>query len=161
MTTNDQGREHGWEHIGRAAEHFAQRVARDATKFAERLQEHAGEFADDMSRDWRWARHRYRHTCRRVYREASAPEVQQIFQDIRTVLSDVLDGVDELIERMFTEPSSEGDREWVRVVANRDTECSECKRAIHAGDEALVRRAAEGRRFRCLECKEPSATPSE
>ncbi|HVN84872.1 MAG TPA: hypothetical protein VMW17_08525 [Candidatus Binatia bacterium] len=160
MTTSDESRDDGWEHIGRAAEHFAQRVARDASKFAERLQEHAGELADDLSRDWRWARRRYRHSCRRMYREASAPEIRQIFQDIRTVLSDVLDGVDELMERMFSPPSPT-ESEWVRVVANRDAECSACQRAIHAGDEAFVQRTAGSKRFRCLECKEPSASATE
>jgi len=154
-TTDDRHDDAGWERIGRATEHFARRVARDAGKFAERLQGHAGEFAEDLSGDWRRVRRAYRHSCHRMYREASAPEVRRIFEDIRGVLTDVLAGVDELIERVFDNPTqSPGTaNEWVRIVANRETECSACKRPIHAGDDAFAQRTPEGTRFRCADCK--------
>src|SRR5262245_49280595 len=98
-TTDRQGQSNGspWESIGRAAEDFARRVARDAGKFAHRMEEHAGEFARDVSRDWRRAQRDYR---RRHTSQMSPPDVRQIFDDIRTVLADVLEGVDELISRM-------------------------------------------------------------
>lgn len=153
----DHRDESDWESIGRAAEDFAHRVARDAGKFAERMQEHAGEFAHDIARDWRRARRRYRHTCRHV---ADAPEVRRIFEDIRTVVADVLDSVDELIERVFTEPAATTDDEWVRLVVNSDATCSGCAQTIPAGDEAHARRTAGGREFRCRTCGVPAPDPS-
>ncbi len=146
-----------WESIGRAAEDFARRVARDAGKFAERMEEHAGEFARDIGRDWRRARRGYRHACRRA---AAAPEVRRIFEDIRMVLTDVIDGVDELIERIFAEPTAGREEEWVQLVANREAACAGCKRTIAAGDEAHARRTADGREFRCLTCGVPPPEPS-
>ena len=146
-----------WESIGRAAEDFARRVARDAGKFAERMEEHAGEFAHDVARDWRRARRGYRHACRRV---AGAPEVRRVFEDIRTVVADVLDSVDELIERVFAESAPAADDEWVRLVVNREVACGGCAQTIAAGDEAHARRTADGREFRCLTCGEPPPTAS-
>jgi len=142
-----------WESIGRAAEDFARRVARDAGRFAERMEEHAGDFAHDIARDWRRAQRRYRH---RYLRAASAPDVRRIFEDIRTVVSDVLEGVDELIERVFTEPSATTDAEWLRLVVNSDAACSGCTQTILAGDAAYVRRSTDGREFRCLTCGVPA-----
>jgi hypothetical protein len=160
MTTTDQHPHDGdasasWEHVGRAAEHFARRVARDASKFAERIQEHAGGFAEDMSRDWRRARREYGRGCRRAsrYAAATAPDVRRVFEDIRAVLADVLDGVDELITGMFGGVAEQGDGVWVRVVHNRDTTCAGCQRPIAAGDEGFVRRGAGGMEFRCAECE--------
>ena len=146
-----------WESIGRAAEDFARRVARDAGKFAERMEEHAGEFARDVARDWRRARRTYRHAYQRA---ASAPEVRRVFEDIRTVVADVLDGVDELIRRIFHEPSPADDEEWVRLVVNREAACSGCGDTIATGDEAHARRTATGREFRCLTCAVPSPPAS-
>ena len=145
-----------WESIGRAAQDFARRVARDAGKFAERMEEHAGEFARDIKRDWRRAQRGYRHAC---HRAASAPEVRRVFEDIRTVVADVLDGVDELIGRVFTEPPA--DDEWVHLVVNRDAVCGACAQTITAGDEAYARRTSEGREFRCRTCgaAAPHASP--
>ena len=160
MNTTDRNaddRDPSWEHVGRAAEHFARRVARDAGKFAERLQEHAGEFADDVARDWRRAnRDTWRH-CRRAYRHGE-PEVRRVFEDIRTVLADVLDGLDEFIEGLFAAPraGADEDRSWTRVVANREATCAECARSIVAGDEAWLRRTADGVAFRCTTCGEPA-----
>lgn len=160
-----------WEHIGRAAEHFARRVARDASRFAERMEEHAGDFARDAGRDWRRARRDLRHGCGRAWR-ASEPEVRSIFEDIRTVLADVLEGVDELIAGMFNEAAEPGEHQasgdappsagaeggWVRIVHNRDAVCTGCTRTMAAGDEGFVRRTAEGVEFRCQACGVPSST---
>jgi hypothetical protein len=155
-TDNSHASDLGWEHIGRAAEHFARRVARDAEKFAERLQEHAGEFADDVSRDWRRARREYHRGCHRLYREMGRPDVRRILDDVRTVLSDVLDGVDQLIGDIFAEPAAADDATaWVRMVNNRDTTCGACGRAIAAGEEGYVRRTSEGKEFRCCACGAP------
>jgi len=144
----------GWEHIGNAAEDFARRVARDASKFAARMEEHAGEFARDLSRDWRRAQRDYRRA-----RDASAPEVRRIFEEVRGVLADVLEGVDELIGRIFPQPpaadTATDDGEWVRVLTNRAGTCQRCGRALTAGEEAFVRRAANGMEFQCLACAEP------
>lgn len=149
----------GWEHISNAAEDFARRVARDASRFAARMEEHAGEFARDLSRDWRRAQRDYRRECRRV-RHASAPEVRRIFEEVRGVLADVLEGVDELIGRIFpqspaAETTAAGDGEWVRVLTNRAGTCHGCGRTLAAGEEAFVRRAADGLEFQCLVCAEP------
>ncbi len=159
MTNSADHREYDsdWESIGRAAEDFARRMARDAGKFAERMEEHAGEFARDLARDWRRARRSYRHACRRV---GSTPEVRQVFEDIRAVVADVLDGVDELIERVFREPAASADDAWVRLVVNRDAVCGGCAQTIVAGDEAHARRTADSREFRCLACGVPSPNTS-
>jgi hypothetical protein len=155
MTHSADPRDDGsnWESIGRAAEDFARRVARDAGKFAERMEEHAGDFAHDIARDWRRAQCRYRHSYRRA---ADAPDVRRIFEDIRSVVADVLDGVDELIGRVFTEPTPSTEGEWVRLVLNSDAACNGCAQTIPAGDEAHARRTAHGREFRCLTCGTPS-----
>lgn len=158
----------GWEHIGRAAEDFARRVARDATKFAERMEEHAGDFARDAARDWRRAERDLRRGCQRAWR-VSEPEVRRVFEDVRTVIVDVLEGVDELIAGIFQEPpradthasdpsatpradTADG---WVRIVHNRDAVCSGCDRTIAAGDEGYVCHTDERVAFRCLDCGPP------
>jgi len=148
MTTREHEREEasgGWAHIGRAAEEFARRVASDARRFAERIEEHAGEFAHDVARDWQ-----------RLGRECGAggpgPDARRIFDDVRSVLADVLEGVDELIGRVF---HPEPDQDWTRVVHNRDVTCGGCGRATPAGTEGYVRRAAGGTEVRCLACGVP------
>ena len=151
-TTDRQGQGNGspWESIGRAAEDFARRVARDAGKFAHRMEEHAGEFARDVSRDWRRAQRDYRRRYAGASHHMSAPDVRRIFDDIRTVLADVLEGVDELISRVF-EPGAHDD-EWVRVVSNREAACGACGRPVAAGDDVWVRHAAAGLELRCNTC---------
>jgi hypothetical protein len=148
--TADDRRDDPWDRVGRAAEVFARRMARDARTFAERIEEHAGDFARDVWREWpcgRAARHR-RH------RERSAPDVRAVFEDVRGILSDVAEGVDELLARLFPEAS---DEPWARVVANRDAVCGGCGSAIAAGAEAHVRRAAGRAEFRCVGCGAPGA----
>ena len=99
----DDRRGDAWERVGRAAEHFARRMARDARTFAERIEEHAGEFAREARREWACGGH-FRE---RRHRDRSAPDVRGIFEDVRGILSDVTEGVDELIARLFPEASQE------------------------------------------------------
>lgn len=157
MTDTDSGshdKRIDWDDLGRAAERFARRIARDAGKFAERIQEHAGEFAEEVSRDW--------HHTRRAQPDSSGrsggPDVRTIFEDVRGVLSDLVDGVDELIERVFKGPAEEGNGEWTRMIINRDATCAGCNRPLRAGEDAHVRRSASGIEARCLTCGEGSRT---
>ncbi len=155
MTTRERDRENpyrGWAHVGRAAEHFARRVARDARRFAERIEEHAGEFAHDVARDWQRAGRESR--CGDAPRSAS--DVRRVFDDVRGVMADVLDGVDELIGRVF---HSESEHDWARVVHNREVTCGACGRATPAGGEGYVRRTTAGTEVRCLDCGVPVEEP--
>ncbi len=145
MTTGAHGEHHaggGWDRLGRAADHFARRVARDARRFAEHVEEHAGDFARDVAREWR------RAGSAGEWGDAAA-DVRRIFEDVRHVLSDVIEGVDELIGRVFHAP---GEGEWTRAVSNREATCTGCGRTSAAGTEGWVRRTAGGTEFRCLAC---------
>jgi hypothetical protein len=136
-----------WQHLGRAAEHFARRVARDARRFAARVEEHAGDFAGEVRREW--------HSGRAF--PGSTDDVRRVFEDVRGVLSAVLEGVDELITDVFSGGASEP---WTRVVSNRDASCAGCGRTVAAGAEAYVRRQAGGREFRCVDCGVPKDAPA-
>ena len=144
----------GWEQIGRAAEDFARRVARDATRYAERLQEHSSELAHDVARGRRREHHRgNRHHWRtESCRTAASEDVRRVFDDIRGVVADVLDGIDELIERVFPQAESEAAAEWQKVVSNRDVSCAQCGSAVAAGADAYLRRADGGVEYRCAAC---------
>ena len=172
------GERRGWDRVGRAAERFASRVARDAAKFAGRIQAHTSEFADDVRRDWS-----RRHAADRDVRdEPPSPDMRRIFEDVRGVLADIVDGVDEFIARTFpdaaeasaeaaapgeatapgkeeaTAPGKDAEtsgESWIRVVANRDATCASCVRPIGAGDETYVRRVAGAPEFRCAACGAP------
>jgi len=144
---------HRRDDMGAAAEEFARRVARDASRFGERLAEHAGEFARHFSREWRAQR---RHGL-----AWDPSDVRAVLRDVRTLLSDVVDGVDELIDRMLgREPTPGTPREdppdaWVRVVAGRDATCAACGRHVGAGEECHLHRRPEGPEFRCRDCGAP------
>jgi hypothetical protein len=126
--------------VARAAEEFARRVARDASRFGERLAEHAGEFGRNLAREWRGHR--------RSGTPWSGDDVRGVLREVRGMLSDLVDGVDELVERMFgSSPAT-----WVRVVSSREVTCAGCSRVIGAGEECHVRKAVDGRIFRCLTC---------
>jgi hypothetical protein len=137
-----------WEHIGRAAEHFGRRVACDARRFAARVEEHVGEFAHDVERDSRCRERRARHD-----RPNSGEDVRRVFDDVRTVLASVLDGVDEFITKVFPHDSAPA---WTRVVLNREATCSACARPLVAGSEGLVHPTETSKEFRCLECGVPT-----
>lgn len=156
-----------WEHVGRAAEHFARRMARDAGRFAERLEGNATEFAHEVSREWRRAarrHHRHRH-----HRRGCTPgeaDVRRAFEDVRGILKDVLNGVDDLIEKLFhdgdkadggPENAQTGDGEsaaWHMIVANRELACGSCDRVVGAGEEVEVRNRDGEREVRCMQCRE-------
>jgi hypothetical protein len=136
-----------WERIGRAAEHFARRVARDARTFAAHLEAHAGELAREVWRDGACGRGHRHHR-----RERPAPDVRQMFEDVRGVLAGIMDGIDDLLASAF--PAA-ADEPWRRVVSNRDAACTGCGAALAAGAEAHARRTAAGTEFRCLACGVP------
>lgn len=144
MKTPDEQHD-SWQQIGRAAEHFARRVARDATHFATRVEEHVGAFAHEIGREWRGAESAPR---------APADDVRRVFEDVRGVLSSVLEGVDELITTAFS-PAPAGDEPWTRVTANHDGACAGCARPIAAGAEAFARRRAGSHELRCDACGVP------
>ena len=163
MTTTESNRHETYsrEHLGHAAERFARRVARDAGNFAARLEAHASELAGEMSRDWRHLGREYRRYERHARRQLSRSDVHAVFEDIRTIVADVLDGVDELISGMFGTPSETSEIAWVRVVTNRETTCGRCTQVIPTGDEAYVRRASERTEFRCTACGTVDAADSQ
>lgn len=141
---HDRGR---WDDVGRAAEHFAHRIARDARRFAARLEAHLAGFADEVRHEWR--------SDRRHERTAGAPlgdDLRRVFDDVRTVLGSVLDGVEELLARLFPDESTSP---WARVVCNRDVACKGCGKTTMAGAEAWARRTPAGTEFRCLACGVP------
>jgi hypothetical protein len=153
-----------WESIGEAAEHFARRVARDAGRFAERLEEHTSEFAREMSHEWRRARRRYRRPIRRA-----EVDVQQVFEDVRTVLADIVDGIDEFIERLIgvprdarhpaAAPPEPTDATWIRLVSNRVATCAACGHVAEAGEEVFACETVDGVIVRCLDCGVPEQAP--
>ena len=151
MKSNDEQRD-SWQQIGRAAEHFARRVARDAAHFATRVEEHVGALASELGREWRGAGSEAKST-------GPADDVRRVFEDVRGVLSAVLEGVDELITTAFS-PSPSADESWTRVTANRDGVCAACARPIAAGAEAFARRRAGTHELRCDGCGMPEAGAS-
>ena len=147
---NHCGHEHrrprgDWERAGNAAEDFARRIVRDAQRFGERIAEHATEFARDVVRDFR--------------RGPSFPtgpiadDVRGVLKEVRGLVAEVIDGVDELIGRVFHDvPPADT---WARVVTSREVECAGCHRRIGAGEECHLHRKRDDREFRCLECGVP------
>ena len=158
--THDCGHEHQdrrerseWDDVGRAAEEFARRIARDASHFGERIAEHASAFARHVAREWR--------EHERAGGDWTGGDVRAVLHEVRTIVTGVIDGVDELIERVFhpdsapapqPDPASEG---WVRVVTSRDATCGGCQRRIEPGEECHLHRTAAGREFRCAQCGPP------
>jgi len=135
-----------WEHLGRAAEQLARGIASEARHFAGRVERHLGSFAHEVRREWHCGGRRYgRHEGPGVSRE----DVRTIFEDVRSLLATVLDGVDEFLGSLL---QREPERTWVRVVLNREATCGRCGRSLAAGDEVHVRGAAAAREFRCREC---------
>ncbi len=143
-----------WDDVGRAAEDFARRIARDAGQFGERIATHASELARRMSREWRDAR---RHGA-----AWDGEDVRVVLKEVRAMVTDVIDGVDELIDRVLgggrDREARGGANEWVPVVANREATCGACGRRIGSGEECHLRRHADGREFRCAECGVPSSS---
>lgn len=142
-----------WTRVGRAAEDFARRVARDAERFAERIQEHSSEFAADLSREWRRGESRvHRHRHRHDRHHAAPGDVRRMFEDVRVLVADVLDGIDGLIASVFPPAGGEADGAWEEVVSNREVACSACDGPIAVGEQAFVRRRESGVEYRCRGC---------
>ncbi len=152
MKTADEQRD-SWQQIGRAAEHFARRVARDAAHFATRVEEHVGALASEIGREWRGPG---AAPDKPAASAGPADDVRRVFEDVRGVLSAVLEGVDELITTAFS-PSPPADERWTRVTANRDGVCAGCQHPIAAGAEAFARRHAGSHELRCAACGVPDA----
>jgi hypothetical protein len=144
------------EQIGQAGEEFARQVAHDAGTFARRIQRHAGDFARSVGRErWRTQRHR-RHVH---HRHAAAPEVRRLFDDVRTIVTDVFDGLDVLLGRILPAAETAPEAAWERIVSNCSVTCLTCGRTIRAGEEIEVRRTTDRIDFRCLTCPAPAAAP--
>jgi len=155
-----------WSRLGKAAEEFARHVARDAGRFAERIEGHARDLARDVGREWRRAERRH-HRHAGDEEHSSSEETRRVFDDVRSLIGDVLDGVDELIARIFPSPADSppetprtpeppqppgSDLAWTRVVANRSAICAVCGLPIAAGAEVSVRLTGGEPEFRCSAC---------
>lgn len=139
---------------GHAAEDFARRIARDAQRFGERIAEHAAEFARETAREFRHGRS--------LDPTLVADDVRGVLKDVRGLVTDVIDGVDELLARFFPPEPADAPADapaedvWARVVTNREVPCVACGRAIGAGEECHLHRRRDGRDFRCAECGPPA-----
>jgi hypothetical protein len=141
-----------WDRAGNAAEDFARRIARDAQRFGERIAQHATEFTRDVAREFR---HGPTFDTRPF-----ADDIRGALKEVRGLVAEVIDGVDELIGRVFQpEPGSTATDTWTRVVTSRDVGCVACNRKIGAGEECHLHRLPEGREFRCVECGPPKTEP--
>ena len=144
-----------WARAGSAAEDFARRIARDAQRFGERVAQHATEFARDVAREWR---HGPSFDARPF-----ADDIRGALKEVRGLVAEVIDGVDELIGRVFQpEPGTETTETWTRVVTSREVACVACNRRIGAGEECHLHRLPGSREFRCVECGplKPEPPPS-
>ena len=136
-----------WDATGSAAEEFARRIARDAQRFGERVAKHATDFARDVAREWR---HGPTFDTRPF-----ADDIRDALKEVRTLVAEVIEGVDDLLGRVLQpEPAATTDT-WARVVTNRDVACVACHRTIGAGEECHLRRMPGAREFRCTECGPP------
>jgi hypothetical protein len=141
-----------WDDIARTTEEFARRVAGEAGEFGERVATHAGEFARRLSREWRHAR--------RQGANWGEDDVRALLKGVRAIVTDVIDGVDDLIDRVFNGDEREARTPtdgWVRVVTNREASCGACGGRIGPGEECHLRRRADGRDFRCAACGVPAS----
>ncbi len=153
---NQCGHEHrhrhrDWDRAGGAAEEFARRIARDAQRFGERVAEHATEFARNVAREWR---HGPTFDTRPI-----ADEIRGALKEARELVAEVINGVDDLIGRVFQPESTESDGVWARVVTSREVACVGCGRKIGAGEECHLHRNRDAREFRCAECGPPKTEP--
>ncbi len=140
-----------WDRAGHAAEDFARRIARDAQRFGERVAEHASGFAREVAREWR---HGPGYDTKPM-----AEDVKHVLKEVRGLVGDVIDGVDELIGRLFQDAPAETAETWARVVTSREVDCVACGRHIGAGEDCHLRRRRDGRDFRCAECGPPKPAP--
>jgi hypothetical protein len=145
MKTAEQ-RHDSWQQIGRAAEQFARSVARDAADFASRVEQHVGALASEIGREWR-------RPSDGSAKPKPADDMRRVFEDVRGVLTAVIERVDELITTAFA-PAP--DEPWTRVTANQDGVCAGCGRPIAAGADAFARPKAGSHELRCDACGIPN-----
>jgi hypothetical protein len=136
-------RRRDWDRAGSAAEDFARRIARDAQRFGERVAEHATEFARNVRREWE---HGPGFDTTPI-----SKDVRGMLKEVRGLVADVIDGVDDLIGRVFHPEGEEAGR-WAKVVTNHEVTCAGCGRAIGAGEECHLLRRRDTRAFRCAQC---------
>ena len=134
-----------WERLGRAAERFARDVARDARDFAVRVEEHAGALAGSVASEWRAA----------GGTPPTGKDVRRVLDEVRGVVTAVVDGVDQFINDTFAEATA---NPWKRGTSKRAATCGQCSRAIPAGSEAYMRRVGAKTEHRCLDCGAPEAS---
>jgi hypothetical protein len=144
-----------WDDVGHAAEDFARHIARDAQRFAERIAGHASEFARDLSREWR------RFDRRGVDVGPVGDDVRAVLKEVQTFVTEVVDGVDGLIERVLRREPEPAAEPWARIVTTREATCTGCGRRIEPGEECHLRRWRDGRDFRCATCGPPAEPKSE
>jgi hypothetical protein len=142
---------------GHAAEEFARRIVRDAQRFGERVAEHASGFARKLEREW--------HHGPGFDTKPIAADLQNMLREVRSLVGDVVDGVDQLIVRLFQDARGEArgeaaDEPWTRVVTSREVTCAACGKTIGAGDECHLRRRPDVREFRCVACGPPAEQPA-
>ena len=112
--------------------------------------EHATAFARTISREWR--SHRPADAAGRT----SGEDLRDVLKDVRTIVTEVIDGVDELIGRVFHGDADDAAGVWLRVVTSRDAACGACGRKIEPGEDCHLRRLPGGREFRCVTCGPPT-----
>src|SRR5262249_37837514 len=108
-----------WDDVGHAAEAFARHVARDAQRFAARVAGHASDFARDFAHEWRRARRQGLDTA------PLGDDVRAVLKEVQSFVTEVVDGVDGLIERVMRR-DPEPSEPWSRIVTTREATCVGC-----------------------------------
>lgn len=135
-----------WDDVGHAAEDFARHIARDAQRFAARVAGHASEFARDFAREWR------RFDRRGLDTAPLGDDVRAVLKDVQSFVTEVVDGVDGLIDRVLRRDPEPPADAWSRIVTTREATCIACGRKIEPGEECHLRRRRGSREFRCATC---------
>jgi hypothetical protein len=142
-----------WDDVGHAAEDFARHIARDAQRFAARVAGHASEFARDFAREWR------RFDRHGLDTAPLGDDVRAVLKDVQTFVSEVVDGVDGLLDKVMRRDSDSAAGVWSKIVTTREAACIACGRRIEPGEECHLRRRRDGRDFRCATCGPPPEQP--
>src|SRR5262249_39086321 len=103
-----------WDDVGHAAEDFARHIARDAQRFATRIAGHASAFARDFAGEWRrFERHGLDTT-------PLGDDVRAVLKEVQTFVTEVVEGVDGLIERAMRRDGEQPSEPWSRIVTTRE-----------------------------------------
>jgi len=144
-----------WDDVGHAAEDLARNIARDAQRFAARVASHASDFGRDFAREWRrFERHGLDTT-------PLGDDVRAVLKEVQTFVTEVVDGVDGLIDRVMRHDPEPPTEPWSRIVTTREVTCGGCGRRIGPGEECHLRRRRGGRDFRCATCGPPAEQKAE